>query len=81
MIRTLASLFPNSYHLGFFACCREVHDPSRHSGCFGGTYQEAVVHFSALEERKQTEEDKAIEMKKLFAKLYHLENKISRLPV
>ena len=43
MIRVLARLFPNSYHLGFFACCREVHDPFRHTGCVGGTYEEAVA--------------------------------------
>ena len=43
MIRVLARLFPNSYHLGFFACCREVHDPFRHTGCVGGTYDDAVA--------------------------------------
>ena len=37
MVRTLADIFPNSYHLTFFACCREVFDPFRHTGCVGGT--------------------------------------------
>ena len=43
LIRVLAKLYPNSYHLAFFACCREVYDPFRHTGCVGGTYEEAVA--------------------------------------
>ena len=43
MIRLFAKLFPNSYHLSFFACCREVYDPFRHTGCVGGTQEEAVA--------------------------------------
>ena len=49
MIRVFARLFPNSYHIGFFACCREVYDPFRHTGCVGGTNEEAVAQFEAME--------------------------------
>ena len=52
MIRVLARIFPNSYHLGFFACCREVHDPFRHTGCVGGSYDEAVAQFKALDQEQ-----------------------------
>ena len=56
MIRTFAKMFPNSYHLSFFVCCREIYNPFRHTGCVGGTHQEAVAMFKAKDkelEQKQ----------------------------
>ena len=43
LIRYFAKTYPNSYHLAIFACCREVYDPFRHTGCVGGSYEEAVA--------------------------------------
>ena len=37
MIRRLAEKFQNSFHLAFYACCREVYDPNRHCGGFTDT--------------------------------------------
>ena len=83
LIRVLAKLYPNSYHLAFFACCREVYDPFRHTGCVGGTYDEAVAQFKAKEQeqKQQTEEERSIELKKVFSKIYQLENLISKAPM
>ena len=33
-IRLLASTFHNTYHIAFFACCREFYNSARHTGCF-----------------------------------------------
>ena len=30
-IRTIAETFPNSYMMAFFACCRELKQPSKHT--------------------------------------------------
>ena len=49
-IRGKARDYPNSYHIAFFACCRETFDPFRHSGCLGGTKEEAAAQFKAIEE-------------------------------
>ena len=40
MMRFLAESFSNSYHVGIFACCREIYNPTRHSGCLGGDQKE-----------------------------------------
>ena len=57
-------MFPGSYHISFFACCREIYDPSNHTGCAGGTREEAVAYFEAeaqeLIQRKKREEHKEI---------------------
>ena len=31
-IRAFGKIFPNSYTLAFFACCREIYSPERHIG-------------------------------------------------
>ena len=54
-VRTLAELFPNSYQIAIFACCRQIYDPTRDSGCFGGTKQEAIEQFNQIEESKNEE--------------------------
>ena len=52
-IRTLASSFPNTFHLAFYACCRELYDTERHSGGVGGTKEEVMAFY-----KKQDEEQK-----------------------
>ena len=42
MIRSLAEKFENSFHLAFYACCREAHAPDRHCGGFTGTDEEVA---------------------------------------
>ena len=49
----------NVYIVCFFACCRELHNATRHSGCYGGTLEEAQKKFDVDEEarQKQLQED------------------------
>ena len=41
-IRNWTEKYSNSYIVSFFACCRELHNVTRHSGCYGGTSDEAL---------------------------------------
>lgn len=82
-IRTLARLFPNTYHLAFFACCREIHDPTRHSGCVEGPRDVAVARFKEIDEQKTVKdivEDQISEISKLKQKVVILESQIARVP-
>ena len=45
MFRILAEDYPNTYSIIVFACCRELYDLTRHSGCFGGTREEAKLAY------------------------------------
>ena len=40
-MRHWAARFSNSYLVCIFACCREIFNKFRHSGCYGGSQQEA----------------------------------------
>ena len=42
MIRNFARQFQNSFHLAFYACCRETYDPARHCGGYTGTDEEVA---------------------------------------
>ena len=42
-LRLWATKHSNSYLIGIFACCREMYNKQRHSGCYGGTEQEALL--------------------------------------
>ena len=44
-IRNSAKNNRNSYQVALFACCREIHNTQKHSGLFGGSEQQAHVHF------------------------------------
>ena len=41
-IRNWTEDYSNAYIVSFFACCRELHNVNRHSGCYGGTSEEAL---------------------------------------
>ena len=41
-IRNWTEKYSNAYVVSFFACCRELHSVTRHSGCYGGTSEEAL---------------------------------------
>ena len=45
-IRLIAKDYKNTYSVGIFACCRELHSPKRHCDYFKGTEEEAKVHFT-----------------------------------
>ena len=45
MVRDKAKSNPNSYWIAIFACCREIHNTQKHSGLFGGSELQAIVHF------------------------------------
>ena len=45
MVRDKAKSNPNSYWIAIFACCREIHSTVKHSGLFGGSELQAIVHF------------------------------------
>ena len=46
VFRDLAAMYPNSYSIIVFACSRELYDLTRHSGCFGGTREEAELAYN-----------------------------------
>ena len=50
MLRDIAEKYQNSFHLAFYACCREIHDPNRHCGGYTGTDEE-VAKQAALEKK------------------------------
>ena len=85
MIRVFARIYPNSFHLAFYACCREIFDVERHSGCLGGTYEQVQEKFKAIEmEQKEAEEltkSKAEEMDVLRKKIKDLEGRLSGVPL
>ena len=41
-MRDWSEKFRNTYHVGLFACCREIHDPQKNTGYIGGTYQQVM---------------------------------------
>ena len=41
-LRLWSTKHTNSYMVAIFACCREMHNKLRHSGCYGGTETEAL---------------------------------------
>ena len=70
MIRTFARMFPNSFHLAFFACCREIFNPEYHRGGYTGTDEEVAKHFKEQDEKmkaaqasqdKENEDDQDLE--------------------
>ena len=44
-MRNFARRFQNSFHLAFYACCREIHNPARHCGGYTGTDEEVAKYF------------------------------------
>ena len=44
-IRGMAKNNTNAYVIGLFACCREIFNNQKHCNLFGGTQQQACVHF------------------------------------
>ena len=62
MFRTLAEDYPNTYSIIVFACCRELYDLTRHSGCFGGTREEAELAYN--KEMSKIKSDTEQEQKK-----------------
>ena len=56
-IRDVAEMFPNSYQIAFFACCRELWNSETHGGCVGGTKEEAEAHYAAIAALKAAEQD------------------------
>ena len=57
-IRQLARKYPSSFHVGIFACCREVLENK--TDCYEGPYDKALA--------KYNDDTKAIEMAQLQAK-------------
>lgn len=47
-IRLRAKNWKNTYQLGIFASCREIHRTTAHCGLFGGSMQEALIHFTKI---------------------------------
>ena len=75
-VRGWAAQFHNSYHVVFFACCREPYNASRHRGFFGSK-EEALQHFEK-KKREGEEIAKAVaeetnEIERLTKKLAEVE--------
>ena len=76
-VRGWAAKFHNSYHIVFFACCREPYDASRHRGFFGS--KEEVLQHHERNKSKQEELAKAIaeeanEVEKFTKKLAEIQS-------
>ena len=70
--RFIARKYPNSYIITLFACCRELYEPARHKGGFGGTISEAKAYFEKLDaevqmaiDRQSREDSEIKELKKI----------------
>ena len=68
-IRKLASTYSNSYCIAFFACCREVYNAESHSGCIGGSIEDAERHFKEQDEKIQLAKEKQTEKEAEFVRL------------
>ena len=55
-IRATAELFPNSYQIGIFACCRQIYLQSRDAGCLPGPEKQARAAFEKMEEARREAE-------------------------
>ena len=61
-LRLWSSKHSNSYLIGIFACCREIFNKLRHSGCYGGTEKEALqAHAEKLNKKYRDELIKSTE--------------------
>ena len=56
IIRSITSMFKNTYVIAFFACCREIYDEDRHSGCYTGTDEEVQEIYRKLEQAEKEPE-------------------------
>ena len=67
--------------MSFFACCRELYNVTRHSGCYGGTQEDAQKKFDAEEEetkkKLQEDNDTVIELAKALEKIKQLESVVT----
>lgn len=68
-IRVLAKMYSNTYHIAVFACCREIYDPSSHTGLVGGTKEQAKKQIddkaSAVRKANEAKESEAAELTEL----------------
>ena len=75
-VRGWAAQYHNSYHVVFFACCREPYNASSHHGFFGSK-EEALQHYR--NEKREKEElakagaDETNEIVRLTKKLSEVE--------
>ena len=53
-VRDMAKKYPNSFHLVFFACCREIYDNTKHCGGFL-TEEEAIKYYADIRMEEQAE--------------------------
>ena len=58
-IRRMSFDYQNVFAVAVYACCRENHNSSKHTGHIGGTKDEAKAHFMLV----LTEEFEALEAK------------------
>ena len=80
-VKYQARIHPNSWHLAFFACCRELYNPEKHSdGLPGPTAEACLAARALLIEQKAIEEAKHIsQLEAANAKIADLEGQISKL--
>ena len=76
-VRDWASKYHNSYHVVFFACCREPYNASRHRGFFGS--KEEALEYREKQKREKEELAKAVaeetnEIERLTKKLADIES-------
>ena len=79
MFRSLAEMYPNTYSIIVFACCRELYDLTRHSGCFGGTREEAKLAYDKKMSQIKSDTDQAQKLSEEFIKLRQIQIKYDEL--
>ena len=77
-VKYQARLHPNSFHLAFFACCRELYNPQRkHKDCLPGPRSEAEACLAgralAIEQKKIEEAKYTVNLEAANAKIAELE--------
>ena len=76
-IRDRAKKWKNTFGLGIFACCREIHRTTTHTGLFGGSKEAALVHFTKITHAElEAEGDGASATKKAAKKVLNEEIKV-----
>ena len=77
-IRLLASTFHNTYHIAFFACCREFYNSARHTGCFASK-EEAEEYITRRKAEKEAANQEQESKEKLKRELEEMSKHLSQV--
>ena len=78
-IRSAAKFYPRSYHVVFYACCREIFTKTKHTGGFKGPHAEAQLAYDNLKKDQAAAATKTEQFEDLSKKLEESENRVAML--